>query len=296
MKVVRPEWLLDSVTANKLLPWSDYKWPAFTSMNSPTQKLAPGTPVLTLSSRVMQDSPSSPNLTIALDFSSKQSRNNNTHPAFQVGSQNNQVIGIPSSESPFASVVNPELPESPLAELTRTLAPAPAAPGVASSLDTTHTTHSANPDAERLMESAEWREAHTSASGEAFIQGYYQHSRLHHLSKWKSELRSLVAKAQDDAEARFPSNASTVTENHSKGKARAGEKVIMHCDFDSFFVAAGIVSKPELKDKPIVVCHASGKGTAHSTSEIASASYAARAFGVKNGMRQVELEHNCDIF
>lgn len=143
------------------------------------------------------------------------------------------------------------------------------------------------------MESAEWRETHTSASGEAFIQGYYQHSRLHHLSKWKSELRSLVAKAQEDAEAQFSQGESPDASNlmgvdsrrKAKGKTRASDKVIMHCDFDSFFVSAGLVARPELKGKPVVVCHASGKGVAHSTSEVASASYAARAFGVKNGMR-----------
>lgn len=148
------------------------------------------------------------------------------------------------------------------------------------------------------MESAEWREAHTSASGEAYIQGYYQHSRLHHLSKWKAELRSLVLKAQEDAEAQIsnegtagPSVLSVESLNarrKDKGKGKASERVIMHCDFDSFFVAAGLTTRPELKGKPVVVCHASGKGVSHSTSEIASASYAARAFGIKNGMRYVE--------
>ena len=73
-----------------------------------------------------------------------------------------------------------------------------------------------------------------------------------------------------------------------KGKQRAEteEKVIMHCDFDSFFVSAGLVNRPDMKGKPVVVCHSQGgQGGASSTSEIASASYEARAFGIKNGMR-----------
>ncbi|CAE6454406.1 unnamed protein product, partial [Rhizoctonia solani] len=159
--------------------------------------------------------------------------------------------------------------------------------------------HAANPDAERLMESAEWRETHTAASGEAFIQGYYQHSRLHHLSKWKSELRSLVAKAQEDAESQFlqtgsMSNPTSTTSGDSpKGKGKATQRVIMHCDFDSFFVSAGLIARPELSGKPVVVCHASGKGASHSTSEVASASYAARAFGVRNGMSLGQARKLC---
>lgn len=63
-----------------------------------------------------------------------------------------------------------------------------------------------------------------------------------------------------------------------------GERVIFHVDFDCFFVSCGLATRPHLKGKPSVVCHSQvGKG-ASSTSEIASASYEARAKGVKNGM------------
>lgn len=60
----------------------------------------------------------------------------------------------------------------------------------------------------------------------------------------------------------------------------------MHCDFDSFFVSAGLVDRPHLRGKPVVVCHSQGaQGGQSSTSEIASASYEARKFGIKSGMR-----------
>lgn len=75
-----------------------------------------------------------------------------------------------------------------------------------------------------------------------------------------------------------------------KGKAVDGykDKVIMHCDFDSFFVSAGLIDRPHLRGKPVVVCHSQGaQGGKSSTSEIASASYEARAYGVKSGMRSV---------
>jgi DNA repair protein REV1 len=304
MKVVRPEWLLDSVTANKLLLWSDYKWSAHT-LNSPTQMSAPGTPMLRPSARPSAISPGTPNVVAAAFVPPpKQPLSNATRSSSppQVGAQSGKAIEtlafqppeVVETGSPLVSS-EPTRPSSSFA----TLAPAPAESSRAA-----YAIHAANPAAERLMESAEWREAHTSASGEAFIQGYYQNSRLHHLSKWKSELRSLVAKAQEDAEAQFSLGGSTNGFNamsmdsrrKDKGKGRSSEKVIMHCDFDSFFVAAGLVTRPELKDKPVVVCHASGKGVAHSTSEIASASYAARAFGVKNGMRQVRAKSKYVIF
>ncbi len=78
-----------------------------------------------------------------------------------------------------------------------------------------------------------------------------------------------------------------------KGKEKAAdeERVIMHCDFDSFFVSAGLIDRPHLRGKPVVVCHSQGSaGGASSTSEIASASYEARKFGIKGGMRYV-LSH-----
>ena len=60
-----------------------------------------------------------------------------------------------------------------------------------------------------------------------------------------------------------------------KGKEKAvdEQRVIMHCDFDSFFVSAGLVDRPHLRGKPVVVCHSQGStGGGSSTSEIASAS------------------------
>lgn len=67
--------------------------------------------------------------------------------------------------------------------------------------------------------------------------------------------------------------------------SKAEGKVIMHVDFDAFFVSCGLALRPDLKGKPTVVCHSQGRqGTLGSTSEIASCSYEARAKGVKNGM------------
>jgi len=174
--------------------------------------------------------------------------------------------------------------------------------------------HKSNPNAARAIENPEWRAAHTSAAPD-FIDGYYKNSRLHHLSTWKTELRKLVQEAQERAE-RVPPGCSpkdsvqgltltaipsrndasprhvgpTVKSPSKKAKEKAPnhefEQVVMHCDFDAFFVSAGLLDRKHLRGKPVVVCHSQGnQGGASSTSEIASASYEARKFGIKNGMR-----------
>ncbi|KAH9989747.1 hypothetical protein BJV77DRAFT_1061146 [Russula vinacea] len=153
-----------------------------------------------------------------------------------------------------------------------------------------------------------WRAEHTSMAP-GFIAGYYANSRLHHLSTWKAELRTLVTEAQEHAERGdvhkvlestegvSMRNAALVMKNPLKGKEKASsttEQVIMHVDFDAFFVSAGLVSRPHLRGKPVVVCHSQhAQGGASSTSEIASASYEARGFGIKNGMSLQQARKLC---
>ncbi|KAG8890128.1 deoxycytidyl transferase [Tulasnella sp. 332] len=180
--------------------------------------------------------------------------------------------------------------------------------------------HDSNPFAAKLMQSTQWRNEHTSANAAGFVESYYQNSRLHHLSTWKSELRALVSEARERAESgdgvidvidvqtangvsmqgvRLDGTARQPS-TKEKGKAKAEDisdekpkRVIMHCDFDSFFVAAGLVSRPQLKGKPVVVCHTGGEGGKASTSEIASAGYEARKFGIKNGMSLGQARQLC---
>jgi DNA repair protein REV1 len=157
------------------------------------------------------------------------------------------------------------------------------------------------------MANPEWRAAHTSVAPD-FIEGFYKHSRLHYLSTWKAELKSLVQQAQEEVENgsihEFTGDlqdmaksgdanmsvaqlaARSPSKRKGKEKASGLKRVIMHCDFDCFFVSVGLLSHPELRGKPVVVCHSQGStGGASSTSEIASSSYEARSFGIKNGMR-----------
>ena len=242
MKVAKPEWLVESVRAGKLLPWRNY--------------------VFRPESRVLPS-----------------------------------INKAPAQQSLFNSKVT---------AVNDLVAEKVTFPSYAA--------HKSNPNAARAIENPEWRAAHTSAAPD-FIDGYYKNSRLHYLSTWKTELRKLVQEAQERAEL-APSGSSpkdfvqgltlaTVSSRSEtsakwigpamrspskKGKERAQdreyEQVIMHCDFDAFFISAGLLDRKHLRGKPVVVCHSQGdQGGASSTSEIASASYEARAFGIKNGMR-----------
>ncbi|KAL7421581.1 deoxycytidyl transferase [Cryptotrichosporon argae] len=155
-----------------------------------------------------------------------------------------------------------------------------------------HSNLEPNVEAGRRMRDTGWRAQHTAERGNeaGFIDGYYQNSRLHHLSTWKAELRTLVAAAQAQAEDRaliLPTATTLMPTSFGKAvlpptMGGRDSAVIFHVDFDAFFASASLKSRPHLKGKPVVVCH-SIKGES-STSEIASASYEAREKGVRSGM------------
>lgn len=60
------------------------------------------------------------------------------------------------------------------------------------------------------------------------------------------------------------------------------QTVVFHVDLDCFYVSVAVRDNPSLAGRPVAVCPAS---RFTGTSEIASASYEARAFGIKSRMR-----------
>ncbi|KAL4075336.1 hypothetical protein V8B97DRAFT_1867717 [Scleroderma yunnanense] len=294
MKVVRPEWLVDSAAAEVLLPWTNYIF-------------RPG-------GRAEQSQGFQVGQTILKTFS-KPGSDTNQAEINQLHIRGSEQTSPVDSGSKLSSISDPRSPSRPLYITDPgTYEDAVRVPGYAMG--------ESNKLAERVMADPQWRAAHTSIASD-FIGEYYKNSRLHHLSMWKSELRNLVMEAQERAESGELDNvhdeSSTVigrkSENEtaatvsmkgmelimrspskSKGKQKAEEheRVIMHCDFDCFFVSAGLTTRPHLRGKPVVVCHSQGnQGGASSTSEIASSSYEARSFGIKNGMSLRQARHLC---
>ena len=269
MKVVRPEWLTESASAGVLLPWKSYIF-------KPVERLE-GSQGFFIKKQTLRSS--------AIPC-----------PEFSLHKVSNHVT-VASTKYVTANETEPlYVPEPSIDSDVRSVL------GYASA--------TSNPNAQMVMSNPDWRKAHTSIAPD-FIEGYYKHSRLHHLSTWKSELRTLVMEAQEKAESGMSSTLEALRKptfdnvsmrgehlnmrnspKKRKGKSKAGfvddqnERVIMHCDFDCFFVSVGLVSRPELRGKPVVVCHSQGvQGGTSSTSEIASCNYEARKFGVRNGMR-----------
>ena len=137
-----------------------------------------------------------------------------------------------------------------------------------------------------LLKDERWRLNETAANTTDFLDKYYRESRLHWLSTWKAELKKMVGELSEKQSKGVDFGEGRKRKHALKGTEEDG-RVIMHIDFDSFFVSASLLAKPHLKGQPVVVCHAS-VGDANSSSEIASASYEARAFGIRNGMRSVQ--------
>lgn len=289
LKVVRPEWLLDSVASGSLLPWTNYIFrPGDRSEQSQGSQIGQAT----------------------LQLQAAQPTSVTSTP--QAGQSNSGGAGGEGGAGPSKQVRSEPEPSGSEWVLRPLYLTDPGTEEDAARVPE-YAARRSNEMAERVMANPQWRAAHTSIAPD-FIEGFYKNSRLHHLSTWKAELKGLVAEAQERAEngaldglpddGTAPSVRANSMDDFSmrgagfvlrspsraKGKQKAEdvERVIMHCDFDCFFVSAGLVSRPQLRGKPAVVCHSQGsQGGASSTSEIASASYEARAFGIKNGMRRV---------
>jgi DNA repair protein REV1 len=270
MKVVRPAWIVESIKAGYLLPWKEFK--------------------------------------LVIDDRADAAQ----------GKRGGQTLlrAIQPPRTPLQQTVtrkdDPAISTSPIKDpiyMTDPITMEQAARIPSYALNKSNTA------AQRLMARPGWREENTAVSGTKFIDKYYENSRLHHLSMWKAELKDLVSKARErheggevpslegsDAPATVKPMGHGVsmkgaellkiweTPSPSKKGKELGEPIVqhvyMHCDFDSFFVAAGLLAHPEMRGRPIVVCHSQGSGEgAASTSEIASSSYEARAAGIHNGMR-----------
>src|SRR6266700_3958632 len=64
-------------------------------------------------------------------------------------------------------------------------------------------------------------------------------------------------------------------------------RTILHIDMDAFFASVEQVVNPNLKGKPIIVCGS------HARTVVLTASYEARAYGVRTGMTLPEAKRLC---
>lgn len=157
-----------------------------------------------------------------------------------------------------------------------------------------------------------------TASDPNFLEEFYNNSRLHLISTLGAEFKQLVGQMRDASDGKFPGTEKLLLIKGHNSSPLMSRSVIMHIDMDCFFVSVSIRNHPELKGKPVAITHArNGQitnmkpeqkavreqefalyserlpvgvtsrveqiDTFSSMSEIASCSYEARKYGIKNG-------------
>uniref|UniRef100_A0AAR2K883 DNA repair protein REV1 n=1 Tax=Pygocentrus nattereri TaxID=42514 RepID=A0AAR2K883_PYGNA len=174
----------------------------------------------------------------------------------------------------------------------------------------------------------------SKGSETGIISEFFSHSRFHHISTWRNEFSEYVNTLQSRRRAARGTVLSgkeklkKLKANHYRVCSKLRQSCILHVDMDCFFVSVGIRHRPELIGKPVAVTSNRGRGivaqrpganpqlemqyfqkkrnqhrmssspedeeacsngveqaqAALSMAEIASCSYEARQAGVRNGM------------
>ncbi|KAG9129811.1 hypothetical protein Leryth_016033, partial [Lithospermum erythrorhizon] len=120
---------------------------------------------------------------------------------------------------------------------------------------------------------------HSMLTDPNFVENYFKSSRLHFIGTWRTRYRK-----------RFPTLSDGFTSKSPSGGTASQKTTVIHVDMDCFFVSVVIRNHPELRNKPVAVCHSDNpRGTA----EISSANYPARDYGVKAGMFVGDAKARC---
>ncbi|GAP85951.1 putative impB mucB samB family protein [Rosellinia necatrix] len=307
-RIVKPAWVADSISAGRLLPWTDYrvieetprqKTLKFDANGISTQSRTQQSPLsayreqtdnsyytsqLKEFASTLNDTPSRPSRTKADALTYEQNLGDIGQPTFAIERERDL--------SSTQLLLGDDIPEYLGVVDEHDIGEATSAPTVSTSLEFQNeiskdeTGPDAIPEQRKGITSEEHnalllkdpRMKKSSTANPDFIQQYYSESRLHHLSTWKAELKSKMQRLA----------AEKSQQSKQIKKKPSTRRYILHVDFDSFFCAVSLKSAPDFVDRPAVVAHGTGEG-----SEIASCNYPAREFGVKNGMWMKRAKELC---
>ncbi|KAJ8601739.1 hypothetical protein CTAYLR_006752 [Chrysophaeum taylorii] len=115
----------------------------------------------------------------------------------------------------------------------------------------------------------------TTREDPEYLSTFFKASRLHFIGAWRERWHEILDGREEEEEE----------------DDESPERVIFHVDLDCFFASVATRDKPELRKVPVAVCW--GDGAKASTSEISSANYKAREFGVRAGMFLGEARKMC---
>ncbi|GFQ07259.1 DNA repair protein rev1 [Phtheirospermum japonicum] len=296
LPVVKPEWVMDSVAANKLLSWIPYQLDQLATENNDQPKLStfftPKTIGVSEFADLFVDDlviPENENQSLmkaglseyyaCLEEADKCNlelddlRENictvmSEEPACSVESSC-EVEGVELTDHSFLDGKNSDFKHKSITSQ--------ASGSLCSNSPDTHNVCEAS--SSRILLPPNQR--HSTLSDPNFVENYFKSSRLHFIGTWRNRYRK-----------RFPSLSDGFRQkNSSCNTAVVNEKnAIIHMDMDCFFVSVVIRNHPELLDKPVAVCHSDNpRGTA----EISSANYSARDHGVKAGMFVKDAKVRC---
>eukprot|EP00613_Pedinella_sp_CCMP2098_P035372 CAMPEP_0171746180 /NCGR_PEP_ID=MMETSP0991-20121206/38635_1 /TAXON_ID=483369 /ORGANISM="non described non described, Strain CCMP2098" /LENGTH=217 /DNA_ID=CAMNT_0012345859 /DNA_START=99 /DNA_END=748 /DNA_ORIENTATION=- len=120
----------------------------------------------------------------------------------------------------------------------------------------------------------------TSKDDPEFVDKFFKNSRLHFIGSWKTRYQEILDSLPPPPHGIPPPPPAGF------------ERVVFHVDMDAFFASCCTVGRPELKGKPLAICHSSGVASG-SNSEVSTCNYEARKFGVKKGMWLGEARRLC---
>ncbi|CCG83408.1 putative DNA damage repair protein Mus42 [Taphrina deformans PYCC 5710] len=275
-RIVRPEWIMDSITAGRALPWTDPQYRVIDAgRNQKTLNLSQSGGIGFGTTDVSR---SYKRVSGAVEQASEAQSTHEDDDALLTGSIA-QDRGIKSTIRPQGLVqthttVKSSAPEPPATDSTTIVTKAVDSPRIATDEQTSMPAPKITipPAAEKVAQN---RMATKTAKDPDFIQDYFRNSRLHHLSTWKANLRLKIDNLSRAAQPlRLP--------NHGK------RRYIMHIDFDCFFAAVSSLKRPDVAGKPCAVTHGGSN-----SGEIASCNYKAREYGIKNGMWMKEAVKLC---
>ncbi|KAJ3194618.1 deoxycytidyl transferase [Irineochytrium annulatum] len=280
-RVLRYEWLTDSIKNGKLLPWRDY---SLIPLRTGGQT--------TLAYQRFDGGDAAKNMMIRVDKGGDNAGAGGWDE--DAGDRN----GGRAMDSVILAPASPELMEEdrpPTPTKVPRLSPPPEQPPPQKE-PSNHPLGWERGTRPAESEDTEWLNRQKSTAP-GFVEKYYASSRLSKISNWKADLKDYVAsRCRDLGLPRRLGDSAAFANGTGSSSSPAGDnpRTILHVDMDCFFASVALRDRPHLRNLPVVVCHSSGTskpGT--STSEIASCNYIARSRGCRNGMLLGKAQQLC---
>ncbi|BFG41961.1 hypothetical protein CerSpe_282340 [Prunus speciosa] len=279
LPVVKPSWVLDSISANKLLSWVPYQLdqlacnqPRLSAFFAP--KIIPdsGDALRDATNQVKYENEDTSLVEARLEDADESEVCRSTEHRWQISGESDNMMFEKNNEESGQELHISSVKDCEMRIVEMTTSAAEDDGSVKDELQySTHQT-SASASSCRLPSSsnAGSNQSHSTLGDPNFVENYFKSSRLHFIGTWRNRYRK-----------RFPRSSKGFKSTGPNLSASASSTAIIHIDMDCFFVSVVIRKRSELKDRPVAVCHSdSPKGTA----EISSANYPARDYGVKAGM------------